>query len=80
MTRDPADQPVLPALAVLLHRSGGAFIHDSEIAELGPGWRVGMVYEPANKGTRLRVFRPDEPLDLGQAVAVEPLQLGGPEA
>jgi hypothetical protein len=78
MTRDPADQPVLPALAVLLYRAGGAFIHDSDLAELRPGWRVGMVYEPASKGTRLRVFWPDDPLDLGEAVVVEPLQLGGP--
>lgn len=78
MTRDPADQPVLPALAVLLHRSGGAFIHDHELAELGAGWRVGMTYEPESRGTRLRIFRPGEPLDLGEAVALDPLQLTGP--
>jgi hypothetical protein len=77
MGRDPADQPVLPALAILLMRHGEAFIHDSELADLRPGWRVGMTHEPQSKGTRLRLFWPDGPIDLGEAVVVEPLQIGG---
>lgn len=74
------DLALIRALAAILDRLGGeAFVHDDDIREISPDWRVEIYREPAENGCYVRLHRPNDPVDIGAAKIIESRALPAPE-